>query len=609
MTKTYTAQEIIEQRKALWADDPNINRDQEFRDSVADALVNDPSLRREVADRPQLLIEMLMIVVSKEKQTMPFFLNTVQHMFFSTLDQALADYRSGTRLVLRFLLLKGRQQGFTTAITAYQLACSVTRKNFEGFTAADDDSNASTIFENKAKYPYNALPEATKPTEKLNNKKQLLFDKLNSSWEVKTASRNMGRSRTINFMHGSEVAFWKDGISGVQAGLGEAMTKDAVQIYESTANGYNEYKDLWDSGTWINCFYAWWLTDEYRMAFESAERRAAWLAEMQELATLKKWIGMRCMWLLNDVGLDPEQVYWYYNKWNGYLDKEMIKQEYPCSDQEAFLASGRPVFAVDKIVMRIEDLRRLYKMYPPERGRFAYEWANPETQDRIRDETIKWVPDESGEITIYRRPTSTVPYVIGGDTKGEGRDKYAATVIDNTNGMRVASLHMAVNHSKPYTWQMYCLGRYYNTALVGIEMNFNTAPIEELERLKYPLQYVRQKYDSMGKPVEKKFGWKTDGNTRPLIIDKEIGLIDSHIELFTHIDFLSEALTFVYDKNGRPDAESGKHDDLLISDMIANEIRTQQSFTVAAIDPTPVPVHHAFRTEADTPTGGDYIEW
>ena len=41
---------------------------------------------------------------------------------------------------------------------------------------------------------------------------------------------------------------------------------------------------------------------------------------------------------------------------------------------------------------------------------------------------------------------------------------------------------------------------------------------------------------------------------------------------------LEECLTFIYNDKGRPDAMSGKHDDALLSDMIANEIRTQQSF-------------------------------
>lgn len=601
--KTFTAQQVIDGRRRQWDAHHSIEKDQAYRDAVARQIAEDPALRKEVQDRPELLIEMVFIIVNKEKRTEPFFLNRVQRMFFDRLNQAKAEYAAGLRLVLRFLVLKGRQQGFTSAITAYQLACSITRKNFEGFTAADEDSNASTIFENKAKYPYNALPAPLQPTTKFNNRKQLVFDKLHSSWEVKTASRNMGRSRTINFMHGSEVAFWKDGISGVQAGLGEALTKDAIQIYESTANGYNEYKDLWDAGTWENCFFPWWLTEEYATSFESSER-AAWFA--QQLVDGDDWIWERLRWL-RTMDLDDAQLYWYYNKWNGYIDKETIKQEYPCSDKEAFLASGRPVFSQTKLVERIEFLKRMYTYQKPERGRFAFTWKNAETQDAIDDTSIHWVPDEYGEITLYSRPAAYMPYVIGGDTKGEGKDRYAATVIDNASGRRVATLHWDLSNSKPYSWQMYCLGKFYNGALIGIEMNFNTAPIEELERLKYPKQYVRRSYDRMGEPVQRRYGWKTDGNTRPLIIDKTVDLIENNIELFTDITMLSEALTFVYDKNGRPDAEVGKHDDLLMSDMIANEIRSQQTYTPMFEERVAPPTPFPFRN--DEPAQAEYIDW
>ena len=64
---------------------------------------------------------------------------------------------------------------------------------------------------------------------------------------------------------------------------------------------------------------------------------------------------------------------------------------------------------------------------------------------------------------------------------------------------------MQIMESRPYTHQMYCLGKYYNDALIGIEMNFNTAPIEELQRLNYPKQYVRQKYDDAAKGYQLKF--------------------------------------------------------------------------------------------------------
>jgi hypothetical protein len=73
-------------------------------------------------------------------------------------------------------------------------------------------------------------------------------------------------------------------------------------------------------------------------------------------------------------------------------------------------------------------------------------------------------------------------------------------------------------------------------------------------------------------------GWKTDGNTRNLIIDKEIHVIDENVDLINDITMFEECMTFVYDKNDRPDAMSGKHDDALFADMIANEIRRHQSF-------------------------------
>lgn len=31
-------------------------------------------------------------------------------------------------------------------------------------------------------------------------------------------------------------------------GLGQALTKDSIQILESTANGFNEYRTLWVEG-------------------------------------------------------------------------------------------------------------------------------------------------------------------------------------------------------------------------------------------------------------------------------------------------------------------------------------------------------------------------
>ena len=68
-----------------------------------------------------------------------------------------------------------------------------------------------------------------------------------------------------------------------------------------------------------------------------------------------------------------------------------------------------------------------------------------------------------------------------------------------------------------YTKQMYCLGKYYKDALIGIEANFDSFPIAELQRLGYYNQYIREKVDEYTGKMEKRFGFRTTSLTRPTI--------------------------------------------------------------------------------------------
>ena len=254
---TYSADFLIQKRKEKWEELHDIEFDKEFRLAIANEIISNNSLLAEIRKNPEKLIELCFVVVDKNKKTTPFFLNEVQKDFIDRLNQAIKDFEEGKIAEISLLVLKGRQQGFTTLVTGYQLACSILNKNFEGFTLADESSNTEMIFQNKAKFVFNQLPDLLKPTQKFNNRRQLLFEKLNSSWSVDTATKEVGRSRTINFFHGSECAFWRDGIAPIQAGLGQAFTQGCIKIYESTANGYNDYQKMWDSGVHINCFYGY----------------------------------------------------------------------------------------------------------------------------------------------------------------------------------------------------------------------------------------------------------------------------------------------------------------------------------------------------------------
>ena len=115
---SYTADFLIERRKAKWEELHSIEHDKKLRAAFAIEMLDDPMLRAEIQKNPEKLIELFFIVVDKNQQTMPFFLNDVQHDFINTLNKAIEDFKNGEITDISLLVLKGRQQGFTTLVTA-----------------------------------------------------------------------------------------------------------------------------------------------------------------------------------------------------------------------------------------------------------------------------------------------------------------------------------------------------------------------------------------------------------------------------------------------------------------------------------------------------------
>jgi hypothetical protein len=442
---------------------------------------------------------------------------------------------------------------------------------------------------------FDNLPDDIKPLQKASNAKELIFDTptyykgdktgLHSKIEIAVAGNaRIGRSETRHYVHLSEYALWpgKDEnspdkqLSSIMQSVPDDV--DTWVVIESTAHGMNEFYELCQGAIkgengFVFMFFPWWVHEEYQTALTDSEKT-------NFINTLNEYE----IWLYKELNLSLERIKWWRetkkNKCNN--DINQMKQENPTTPEEAFIFSGTPVFNTEKIQQRIEVLRNNHY----KQGYFYFEWRDPDIMDIPLKDTIRFVEDKTGCIKIYEEPLKGYPYAIGGDTKGEGSDKFAGTVKNNHTGKRAATLHGQME-SKPYTAQMFCLGYYYNIALIGIEMNFNTYPIELLTDWNYPRQYLREKVDTITKEIQKKFGWKTDGNTRPLIIERMITLIEENIDNFVDIPTLQEALTFVKDKNGRPDAMSGKHDDLLLSDMICEAVSDQQTHTVHEEQPKP----------------------
>ena len=378
---------------------------------------------------------------------------------------------------------------------------------------------------------------------------------------VTAGGRGGGRSLTLTNVHASEVAFWPN-IDELLLGLMQAVPDDpdTCVVLESTAKGYNAFKTLWDKAVkgengYRPVFLPWFWDPDYA---KDPPAGVIWTDEEERLRATH--------------GLTYEQLWWrrWCIKTNCNGDERLFRQEYPCTPDEAFLLSGTPYF--DNLTL--SELRTTLPE-PEHIGYFEHDRA-----DDGKPVNIRWIEDEiNGFIRIWTEPERGHPYVIGGDTSGDGSDKFTGICIDNSTGVQAAELQHQTSE-RLYAAQMYCLGMYYNGALVGIEVNFSTYPEMMLEDWGYPRLYQRKRLDKMTRQlVPGSFGWNTDRKTRPVILANLQAIMDETPEVVQSKWLIGEMLTFA--KNGdRPEALPGEHDDLVMGAAIAYGIRDQQSYLV-----------------------------
>lgn len=234
---------------------------------------------------------------------------------------------------------------------------------------------------------------------------------------------------------------------------------------------------------------------------------------------------------------------------------------------------GQTIFDARKVNQRLAMLTG-----PVKRGEFVFStWYNgEENQVLIENQSIRWVENSSGPIQIYQEPVPGKSYVIGADTAGEGSDFNVGQVLEHQEGHQVCTIRGQMDEDL-FAKQLYCLGMYYNQALVSIEANFSSYPIRELERLRYPRQYVRQVEDSFTHRVRQSYGFKTSSVTRPLVIAGLVEVVREHPEWLNDRDTLNEMLAFVRNENGRPEAQQGAHDDCVMALAIGYFTRARTS--------------------------------
>lgn len=500
------------------------------------------------------LIERYIKIDTKEGDIVAFELNDAQIALYKELC---LQRRRGERM--RINILKARQLGMSTFIAALYIILTLLVPGQRAVVVADIAENAKKIFE-KYQFMYQSLPEWIKEVIplKADNAHELVvaYGARKSSIRVVTVGDHAGRGTTCQYLHLSEVAFWKD-IKSVIKSLNQTVsTKNAysIIIYETTANGVNEYKNMYDNAVGGNSsfkavFYPWFLDKDYRMDYNGFK-----LMPHEEK-------------LVKELHLDLTQIAWYRFKLNEMEgDLNSLKQEYPSTPLEAFITTGSSLFPMDLVLKRKSEI--LNKKFP----RYEFVWDKKKVSEQGDVITLvnpHLMENQIGLITIFEEVKNGHPYIVNVDPAMGGDDNFVAQVFDNHSCKQVAKL--CINHNSNYQWlgeQIYCLCRYYNNAFLNAECNNPTGTfiLEVAETCGHHFIYQDNAVDTLSDHYEDRRGYKTKTSNREYMINLTVNAFRDDYQMISDWDTLCEMENFQIVRNERTGKEkavatSGNHDD------------------------------------------------
>lgn len=288
-------------------------------------------------------------IADKSGNLIPFTFNKAQHYVHQKLEEQLKSLG-----YIRANILKGRQQGISTYISSRYFHKVLTVPGTQAFILTHMGDATRSLFAMTKRYNNN-LPSGLAPKADKDNENQLLFNKLNSGYRVGTAgSKEIGRSMTNQLLHMSEYAFY-DSHGEIKRGIEQTVAdiSGTEKIKESTANGINNafYID-WQNAKEgnsdaINIFIPWYWQDEY-----TRDDKGQQLTDDE-----RDWIE-----LYQYNGLTKKHLAWRRNKLNdfdGDYDQKCrgFRQEYPFTDEEAFINSITDTFITVEPVIRARKMR------------------------------------------------------------------------------------------------------------------------------------------------------------------------------------------------------------------------------------------------------------
>ena len=481
-------------------------------------------------------------IVTKSAEVVPFIPNESQ---MEVLRNILTE--SSTRLAI----LKARQMGISTLIAAYFFWKTQFNPDTKCVVLAHENDSAAKLFKIYKTY-YEKQSEWIKEEHPLKHstKKEITFKKHSGSITIATAQNpEKLRSSTVQYLHCSEVAFWKDQKAVFTAAM-QALTDRGVSFVETTANSFNYFFSWWNKNEgYAKLFLPWFALPSYQIKYVKEINRFYDIDDNEialskiEIKQVERDLAPDEQEYVTKHRLSHERIRWMKwaiaNKCDD--DWNIFHQEYPATVQDAFRFSGDSFFEGT------------------------------------------WIPEDiKDDAFVIEPPTLGCSYVLGVDVAGGSidGDHSAAMVLDVTQPKKAKPVAWIYKKCPVHEFSALVrrLGLKYNKALIVVETNnMGISVQEELYLEEYPRLYRRYSFDKMSERYVEKLGFYTTKEKRDLILNRLRKYVAKEWIRPLPAVLTNEMSSFVYTASGKPDHASGCYSDMIFATSLALEGISQLS--------------------------------
>jgi len=382
-----------------------------------------------------------------------------------------------------FVILKGRQLGITTISLALDLYWHFLNPGLQGTLTTDTEENRD-MFRSTLSMYMEGLPKEFRIPLLAHNRNQLsLKNRSRLFYQVAglRAKGSLGRGKAITYLHGTETSSWGDeeGLASLLASLAENNPM-RMYLFESTARGFNMFHDMWVTAkrarTQKAIFVGWWLNQFYTAKQGTDIYKVYWDGKLSPEE--REWV--RDVKKLYGHETNSEQIAWWRWKLHeGIKDEGLMMQEFPPTEDYAFVMSGTSFFST----ARCTDAMKVSK-------KINYDCFRFNLGARFEDTELTKSTERLATFRIWEYPVQNGYYVIGADPaygSSDWADRFCIQVYRAyADGLdQVAEFCTHELNTFQFAWIICYIAGVYKNSVLNLEINGpGQAVLNEMRNLK-----------------------------------------------------------------------------------------------------------------------------